>query len=73
MNIYRVFSRFHRQCNCSVRAIPSFIVNGEHSRNFSKKCETVKSAKTALLVFTEGSGEILVAVISDILRRAGVR
>ncbi|KAL9873281.1 protein dj-1beta-like [Glossina fuscipes fuscipes] len=72
MNIYRVFSRFHRQCNCSVRAIPRFLVNGELSRNFSEKCETVKSEKTALLVFTDGSGEILVAVISDILRRAGI-
>uniref|UniRef100_A0A1A9VAY8 DJ-1_PfpI domain-containing protein n=1 Tax=Glossina austeni TaxID=7395 RepID=A0A1A9VAY8_GLOAU len=49
-----------------------FLINGEHSRNFSKKAENLKSGKTALLVFTEGSGEILIAVISDILRRAGI-
>uniref|UniRef100_A0A1A9W3U5 DJ-1/PfpI domain-containing protein n=1 Tax=Glossina brevipalpis TaxID=37001 RepID=A0A1A9W3U5_9MUSC len=68
MNICRVFSHF----NCSTKFISKFLLNSERSRNFCKKCEITKSGKSALLVFTEGSGEILVAVISDILRRTGI-
>lgn len=88
MNISRSLLHFPRYCNWSVSLtqifknnplqIPRHLLRADRYQLVTELCDIKRHVpeknkeKTALLVFADDAEEILVATVTDILRRSGV-